>query len=92
MDRQQRTGGAVDHGGPEVSEPFRSQLPDADMQAVPRALARAAKRAREIARATGTPLVIVRDGVLVEEWVTDDEDHSYVASTTHPPDAASKTR
>jgi hypothetical protein len=57
-----------------MSEPFRSQLPDADMQAVPRALARAAKRAREIARQTGTPLVIRRDGVLVEEWVTDDED------------------
>ena len=76
-----------------MNEPFRSQLPDADMQAVPRALARAAKRAREIARQTGTPLVIVRDGVLVEEWVTDDDDaHSYAASTTHPPDAASKTR
>lgn len=57
-----------------MSEGFRSQLPDADMQAAPRALLRAAKRAREIARQTGTPLVIVRDGVLVEEWVTDDED------------------
>ncbi|HET8773665.1 MAG TPA: hypothetical protein VFP80_07735 [Thermoanaerobaculia bacterium] len=62
------------------------------MQAVPQALLRAAKRAREIARQTGTPLVIVRDGVLVEEWVTDDDDHSYAASTTQPPVAASKTR
>jgi F420-dependent methylenetetrahydromethanopterin dehydrogenase len=57
-----------------MSDELRSNLPDADMQAAPRALLRAAKRAREIARQTGTPLVIVRDGVLVEEWVTDDED------------------
>ncbi len=56
-----------------MSDQFRSRLPDADMQAVPRALVRAAKRAREIARRTGTPLVIVRDGVLVEEWVTDED-------------------
>jgi len=32
---------------------------------------RAAQRAREIARQTGTPLVIVRDGVLVYEDVSD---------------------
>ena len=50
---------------------WKSKLPDPDMQAVPRALERAAQRAREIARQTGTPLVIVRDGVLVEEWVDD---------------------
>jgi len=43
------------------------------MQAVPRALLRAARRAREIARQTNTPLIIVRDGVLVEEWVTEEE-------------------
>lgn len=49
-----------------------SKLPDADMQAAPKALLRAAKRAREIARQTNTPLVLVRDGVLVEEFVTDD--------------------
>jgi hypothetical protein len=36
------------------------------MQAVAGALRRAAARAREIARQTGTPLVIVRDGVLME--------------------------
>jgi hypothetical protein len=60
----------------------RSQLADADMQAVPRALRRAAERAREIARQTGTPLIIVRDGVLMEvdpdsplldQWETSDE-------------------
>lgn len=43
------------------------------MQAAPRALLRAARRAREIARQTNTPLIFVRDGVVVEEWVTDDE-------------------
>jgi hypothetical protein len=37
------------------------------MQAAPRALLRAAQRAREIARQTGTKIVFVRDGVLVEE-------------------------
>jgi hypothetical protein len=41
-------------------------LADSDMQAVPHALLRAANRAREIARQTGTRLVIVRDGVLME--------------------------
>lgn len=57
-----------------LSDEMQSQLPDADMQAAPRALLRAAKRAREIARQTGTPLVIVRDGVLVEEPVGEDDD------------------
>ena len=57
-----------------MNETVRSQLPDADMQAVPRALVRAVRRAREVARRTNTPLVIVRDGVLVEEWVTDEDD------------------
>jgi hypothetical protein len=46
-----------------------SKLPDADMQAAPKALLRAAQRARDIARQTNTPLVLVRDGVLVEEFV-----------------------
>ena len=53
---------------------FISKLPDADMQAVPQALRRAAERAREIARQTNTPLVVMRDGVVVEEWVTDEDD------------------
>lgn len=47
----------------------RSQLPDADMQAAPVALARAAQRAREIAIHTGTPLVVTRDGKLIEATV-----------------------
>lgn len=50
---------------------LESKLADKDMQGAPRALLRAARRAREIARATNTPIVIVRDGVLVKEWVTD---------------------
>jgi hypothetical protein len=54
-----------------VSDNLESKLPNADMQAVPRALLRAARRAREIARQTNTALVIRRDGVLVEEYVTD---------------------
>jgi len=45
---------------------LESKLSDADMKAPPRALRRAADHAREIARQTGTKLVIVRDGVLME--------------------------
>lgn len=44
-----------------------SRLPDADMQAAPAALLRAARRAREIARQTGTAVVVMRDGKLVKE-------------------------
>ena len=40
--------------------------PDPDMQAVPIALMRAAQRARELARQTGTKLVVMREGKLVE--------------------------
>jgi len=43
-----------------------SRLPDADMQAVPAALARAAQRAREIAIRTGTPLIVSENGKIVE--------------------------
>lgn len=52
-----------------LTPPNRSQLPDADMQAVPVALARAAQRAREIAIHTGTPLVVTRNGRLIEAVV-----------------------
>lgn len=52
-----------------MKPPLESKLADPDMQAAPKALLRAAKRAREIARQTGTPLVIRRDGKLVEEEV-----------------------
>lgn len=44
-----------------------SCLPDPDMQAAPAALLRAARRAREIAQRTGTAVVVMRDGKLVEE-------------------------
>jgi hypothetical protein len=43
-----------------------------------RALLRAARRAREIARQTNTPIVFVRDGVLVKEMVTEIEDEERV--------------
>ena len=56
-----------------MSNAPKSNLPDKDMQAAPRALMRAARRAREIARQTNTPIVIVRDGVIVEERVTEIE-------------------
>ena len=45
---------------------LESKLPNADMQAAPRALLRASLRAREIARQTKTQLVVVIDGVLRE--------------------------
>ena len=49
-----------------LNTPIVSGLADADMQAVPTALARAAQSARELAARTGTPLVVARDGKLVE--------------------------
>jgi hypothetical protein len=49
-----------------VTEKLRSTLDNADMQAAPQALRRAARRAREIARHTGTRLVVVHEGVLRE--------------------------
>lgn len=56
-----------------MSRELESKLSDADMQAAPAALLRAARRAREIARQTNTAIVIVRDGKLVEERVTSDD-------------------
>lgn len=65
---------------PSVSEErhhdLQSKLPNADMQGAPAALLRAAQRAREIARQTNTAIVIVRDGVLVEERVELDDSPS----------------
>ena len=55
------------------SEP-KPNSPDPDMEGADAALLRAARRAREIARQTNTPLIIVRDGKIVEEWVTDEDD------------------
>ena len=69
-----------------MNESLISHLPDADMQAVPAALLRAALRAREIARQTGTALVVVRDGELVEvsaHDITDDPSLHYLLSELH---------
>lgn len=44
-----------------------SHLPDADMKAAPAALLRGGRRARELARQTGTAVVVMREGRLVEE-------------------------
>jgi hypothetical protein len=52
--------------------PMVSRLPDTDMQAAPAALARAAQSARELAALTGTPLIVVRDGKLVEVVIQHD--------------------
>ncbi len=54
-----------------MNEIMVSKLQDADMQAAPTALLRASQRARDIARQTNTALVLMRDGVLVEEFVAD---------------------
>ena len=50
---------------------MESKLPNADMQGAPRALLRAARRARQLARQTGTAIIIVRNGKIVEEKITD---------------------
>ena len=55
-----------------LTPPNVSRLADSDMQAVPAALARAALRARELAVRTGTPLVVTRDGQLIEAPVQAD--------------------
>lgn len=52
---------------------LESKLPNADMQAAPRALLRAARRAREVALRTDTAIVIVRDGRVVEERISEDD-------------------
>ena len=56
-----------------VPRGLQSHLPDADLQEAPRALLRAARRAREVARRTGTPIVYVRDRQVVEEYIADDD-------------------
>ncbi len=49
-----------------MDESLISKLDDPDMQAAPRALLRAAIRAREVARQTNTSIVVEIDGELVE--------------------------
>ena len=61
-----------------------STLPDEDMQAAPAALVRAGIAAREVARQTGPAIVIVRDGILVEERCDD------ASAAPTPPPAVSR--
>ena len=67
-----------------MSDSMVSTLPDADMQAAPGALLRAALRAREIAMRTHTPIVLMRDGVLVEEFVVDSNPEAPKGPVTEP--------
>jgi len=62
-----------------LTNKLESKLPDPLMQAAPRALLRAAYRAREIARQTKTALVVMREGVVTEvdpddPWLDEDQD------------------
>lgn len=50
--------------------PPTSRLSDPDMKAAPAALVRAAQRARELAARTHTPLIVVKNGKMVEEAVS----------------------
>ncbi len=56
--------------------PRNSRATDPDFVGTLPALRRAARRAREIARRTGTPVIIWRDGKVVKEYPgpTADED------------------
>jgi len=54
---------------PEPTVPV-SRLPDDDMQAAPATLVRAARRAREVAARSGTPLVVSENGRVVERHQT----------------------
>jgi hypothetical protein len=49
-----------------VTQNLQSKLDDPDMHAAPEALLRAARRAREVARRTGTKLIVVQNGQLRE--------------------------
>ena len=47
----------------------RHRVKDPDLRGVEPALRRAAKAARQIAKATQTPLVIWEGGKVVEKWI-----------------------
>ena len=68
------------HDPMELPPELRSKLPDPDMQEAPRALLRAARRAREIAKRTGTGVVVFRDGKVVEVSPDDDMEDSLAVS------------
>jgi hypothetical protein len=47
----------------------RRRVKDPDIRGAQPALRRAAKAARSIAKATGTPLIIWEDGKVVRKWI-----------------------
>jgi hypothetical protein len=55
---------------------------DDDMRGVKAALLRAAKRARDLARQTGTSIVVMRDGKLVHEVPPPDHQDQTTARST----------
>jgi len=65
-----------------MNKPLTSQLPDADMQEAPKALLRAARRAREVAKRAGTGVIVLRDGMVVEESPDDVDDPPALSVTT----------
>ncbi|NUO09609.1 MAG: hypothetical protein HUU08_13190 [Candidatus Brocadia sp.] len=58
----------------------KRRIHDKDIENVEAALLRAAKRAREIARQTHTPLVYYQNGHVVKEFIEQNEDRD---DTTH---------
>lgn len=50
--------------------PDQRRCPEMDLQGIEAALQRAAQQARRIAAETNTPVVYVKDGKIVKEYVT----------------------
>ncbi|MCE9546042.1 MAG: hypothetical protein K8T25_11050 [Planctomycetia bacterium] len=67
-----------------MTEPRLPQLADSDIQGSYPALLRAAQRARELARATGVPLVYWQDGRVVYEYVSKDTAEGSPAAPSSP--------
>lgn len=51
-----------------ANPPVQSKSPSAFMRQLPQVAMDAADDARALARATGTPIVVVRDGITVHEY------------------------
>lgn len=62
---------------------LQSKLANADMQAAPRALLRAAQAARKLARQTNTPIVVLRNGAIVEVLVSEHDEAGHRTDVIH---------